>query len=206
MGDIQMSFSNKDTYKIVLTGHGGEYGLGTTTEVVASYWATRTTDDLIEHITTGHTTEDVPDEYNLYPSFDHTDIIYTKGVEVNNHNYLEVINAETQETIYEVALGSLKDQMEMIDNPITGLEVGQPIIYHGSHQKGTWEYDLEIDTEFDPKRLKFYLHYIQGTLVVDNVEYDGKDIEFWGGTTRTINLHASFGRIIDTDGEYKSLV
>ena len=37
MGDIQMSFSNKDTYKIVLTGHGGEYGLGTTTEVVASY-------------------------------------------------------------------------------------------------------------------------------------------------------------------------
>ncbi|MDC0640847.1 hypothetical protein OAP24_01625 [Porticoccaceae bacterium] len=201
-----MSFSNKDTYKVVLTGHGGEYCLGTTTQQVVAYWCKRTTDELIHNLTNGNTTVDIPDEYNRYPYFDQTDIFHTHGVEVNNHNYLEVISAETQETVYEVALSSLREQMEMIDNPITGLEEGQPIIYHGLHEKGTWEYDLDIETEFDPKRLKFYLHYLQGTLVVDSVEYDGRDIEFWGGNTRTINLHASFGRIIDTDGEYKSLV
>ena len=142
-------------YSIVLTGHGGEYCLRSTTTQVVAYWSKKITDELIEHITTGNTTEDVPDEYNLYPYFDQTDIFHINGVEVNNHNYLEVINAETQETVYEVALSSLRDQMEMIDNPITGLEEGQPIIYHGLHEKGTWEYDLELDTEFDPKRLKF---------------------------------------------------
>jgi len=206
MGVIQMSFSNKDTYKVVLKGHGGEYCLGTTTEQFVAYWSNGTTDELIEHITNGNTTEDVPDEYNLYPYFDQTDIFHTHGVEVNHHNYLEVINAETQETVYEVALDSLREQMQMVDNPVAELEEGQPIIYHGSHHKGSWEYDLELDTEFDPKRLKFYLQYLQGTLVVDSIEYEGIDCEFVGRDTRTINFHASFGRIIDTDGDYESLV
>lgn len=193
-------------YRIVLSVYGGEYCLGTTTEQVVAFWSKRTTDELIHNLTNGNTTEDVPDEYNLYPYFDQTDIFHTHGVEVNHHNYLEVINAETQETVYEVALDSLREQMQMVDNPVAELEEGQPIIYHGSHHKGTWEYDLQLDTEFDPKRLKFYLQYLQGTLVVDSVEYEGIDCEFWGGNTRTINLHASFGRIIETDGDYKSLV
>ena len=186
-------------YRIVLSVYGGEYSLGKTNKETFDYWSNRPNDELVEHIT-GDTIKDVPDEYYLYPFFDQTDVIHTNGVEVNNHNYLEVVNEESQETIYEVSLGSLREQMQMIDNPLKELKEDQVLILTVSSEKGSWEYDLEIDTEFDPKNLRFFLHDLDETLVVDYIEYDDTVCELTDGSTRGVSFYAGFGMVYD-DGK-----
>jgi len=186
-------------YRIVLSVYGGEYSLGKTNKETFDYWSNRPNEELVEHIT-GDTIKDIPDEYYLYPFFDQTDVIHTNGVEVNNHNYLEVVNEESQETVYEVPLGSLREQMQMIDNPLKELKEGQVLILTVSSEKGSWEYDLEIDTEFDPKNLRFFLHDLDETLVVDYIEYDDTVCELTDGSTRGVSFYAGFGRVYD-DGK-----
>jgi len=194
-------------YKLILDVYGGEYCLGTTTKEVVDYWSKRTNDELIEHMT-GDTIKDVPDEYNLYPFFDQTDVIHTNGVELNDHNHIEVIYEKTGETIFEGSLGSCftRERMLMVDNPFVDLREGHPLIYSSSSEKGSWEYELEIDTEFDPKLLKFYLHDLEGNFVIDNIQYDGLDCEFVDGTTRGVGFEARFGEIYDDGKETISFI
>lgn len=205
MGDIHMLFSNKDTFKIVLTTYGGEFCLGTTDKETVEYWSNRPTDEFIQHVIED-TITDAPDEYYLYPFFDQTDVIHTDGVILNDHNHMEVLDG-SEETVYEMSLGSLREQMEMIDNPITGLEEGQPVIYSGCMKKGSWEYELELDigTKFDPEKLKFFIHHLEGTFVIDHIHYDGIECAFNYETTRTINLFASVGEVSDVEGDYELL-
>jgi len=193
-------------YQIILDTYGGEFCLGTTDKETVDYWSDRTNEELIEHIT-GDTVRDVPDEYNLYPYFDQSDIIHSNGVILSDYNHIEVLCEDTGETVFDLTLDSffIRELMVMIDNPVNGLEEGQPIIYSGSNEKGSWIYELEIDTQFDPKKLKFFLHYLEGTFVIDSIEYDEIDCEFVDGTARTINFHASFGEIINTEGDYETL-
>jgi hypothetical protein len=185
-------------YRIVLSVYGGEYCLGTTNRETVDYWSNRSNNELVEHIT-GDTIKDIPDEFYLFPFFDQTDVIHTNGVEVNNHNYLEVVNEESQETVYEVSLGSLREQMQMIDNPLKELDEGQLLIYTVSSEKGSYEYPLETDT-FDPKNLRFFLHQLDETLVIDHIEYDDMVCDLTDGSTRGVSFSASFGKVYD-DGK-----
>jgi len=193
-------------YRISLGLYGGEYTLGTTTKEIKEFWDDFERHELEEHIFADGVF-DIPPQYSLYPYYDQTDLIHIHGVELTEHNYLEITNEENGQTELDISLKSffIRDLMEVIPPPFEELEVGQPVIYCISEEKGNWDYELEIDEPIDPKKLRFHLYDLEGTFVIANVEYDGMDLEIFDASSVGKSFSASFGEIYDDKKDQMSL-
>ena len=178
-------------YRLIFDVYGGEYIVGTTDWETAEYWDTKDEGHLIEHMV-DNTLADVPEKHSLFPYYEQNNLIHTSGVELNELNYVKVINEDTGECELEVSLGSffIRELCYMVNDPMKGVEEDQPVVYFMSSEKGSWEYIIDTDDEFDPKKLKFYVYDISQNLVVSHITYDDEDCELIEGTTRGISLDA----------------
>jgi len=83
-------------YKVQLDVYGGEATVGSIAVATRDYWIERGLDSLESHVTRDDVS-DVPTEHNLYPSFEHDDLIHTNGVEFIGINQIQVVDLSTDE-------------------------------------------------------------------------------------------------------------
>lgn len=124
------------------------------------------------------------------------------GVDYNNANLTveEVDSAEYNakhiaDVVEKEALSDYINKLEEENNyelelTIMGVDEGEDtqgdyVAQMYSAEKGTfYEGIIETVGEFDPKKLKIYtLEYLNGDDTVQNIEYDGKEVENAGGDT-----------------------
>lgn len=66
------------------------------------------------------------------------------------------------------------------------LDMDHPVLYWVHSEKGTFfEGSVEIDGEFDPKKLQIVVEDIDGEYKISGLKYDGEEIDNEGGDTRS---------------------
>ena len=183
------------TYKIRLWGYGGEYVMGTVDRRVNDYFRRRRL-DLTEFAWDSEYAEanNIPEEmYPFYPGSWHDcdDMGHCWGVD-RSAGTLQ-IDDENGDTVYERELNDIDGYNEENPEPswscgdeiwIDSKPAGQPVFIGVSSEKGTFfEGDIELKAPFNPELLCLHYDEIDGNEIITRVEYDGEDIENWGGDT-----------------------
>ena len=83
-------------YKVILEVYGGEVTVGSIPTPTYDYWTQRGLETLRSHLTLDDI-PDVPIEHQLYPWFEHDDLIHTNGVEFKGINQIQVVDLSTDE-------------------------------------------------------------------------------------------------------------
>jgi hypothetical protein len=175
------------TYKIEIYSRGFEVGIGEITREQYEYWSDRE-EDLGEALNQNiyYDDENVPEDarfeyyYNEYsseaeaygPDADNSTLVIKLGEE-------ELFNDELQ-SFFNEEQGTVENLSEVESTYIDDLKPGY-YVYWEQGGKGLY-FEGEIVTDkFDPKLLHFKTTIVEGNEVVTAVEYDGKDIENFGG-------------------------
>jgi hypothetical protein len=185
------------TYKIQIWGYGGEYIMGTVDRKIWDYFRRRRL-DLSDFAWDSDYAEDhnIPEEMWPFPPgsyYDCDDLGHIHGVD-RSAGTLQILD-ENEETVYEKNLDDISGYGDDTDNPEPewggGEEVwigSQPpgtVVFLGvSSEKGTFfEGHIELKQPFNPGKLTLCYDEFDGNDIITRVQYDGEDIDNWGGDT-----------------------
>ena len=183
------------TYKISMWGYGGEKVMGTVSREVWDYCLENSVD--LSEIAWGDE-ETVQDEMNLdidmlpFPPgswYECDDMAHTNGVS-RSAGTLQ-IEDENGNVVYERRIedlsGSADDEPEFScnDEAWVGSKPAGTVVFVGSsNEKGTFfEGEIELKMPFDITKLVLGYDEIDGEELINSVEYDGEDIDNFGGST-----------------------
>ena len=185
------------TYKIRIWGYGGEYVMGEVDRKIYDYFKARRL-DLSEFAWDS----DYADEHNIpedmhpfYPGSWHDcdNMGHCWGVDRNAGTVH--VEDENGDTVYEQSLDDVSGMGTDGDPPepewaggdeiwIDMKPAGTPVFIGVSSEKGTFfEGDIELKMPFNPGLLTLTTDDIDGNEIVTGVQYDGVDIDNWGGDT-----------------------
>lgn len=175
-------------YKIEIYSRGFEIGIGSITKEQYEYWEDRDEEDLGEALNQNmdYDDEDVPENarfeyyYNEYcdcaeaygPDAETSTLVISEdGEEIFSDELSLFLNEDT---------GTDENIVETKTTFISDLSPGYYLYWeHGG--KGLY-FDAEIELDkFDPKLLVFKTTLVEGNEVITSVEYDGKELENFGG-------------------------
>mgnify|MGYP003344063536 CR=1 FL=1 len=181
------------TYKISLWGYGGEKVMGTTTREVWDY-CNENQVNLTDLAWDSDAAEEMGlDEEKLpFPPgswYECDNLAHANGVSLDSGTVQ--IEDENGEVVFERPLEDCMDEdgneanFEWIsDASIYGHEEGSVLFVGSSNEKGTFfEGDIELTAPFDIRKLKLIGEVIDGEDIITGVEYDGEDIDNYGGDT-----------------------
>ena len=183
------------TYKISMWGYGGEKVMGTVSREVWDYCLENSVD--LSEIAWGDE-ETVQDEMNLdidmlpFPPgswYECDDMAHTNGVS-RSAGTLQ-IEDENGNVVYERRIedlsGSADDEPEFScnDEAWVGSKPAGTVVFVGSsNEKGTFfEGEIELKMPFDITKLVLGYDEVDGEELINSVEYDGEDIDNFGGST-----------------------
>lgn len=184
------------TYKIQLWGYGGEKVMGTVDREIYNYFKKRRLD--LSDYCWDHDYADnnnIPDEMQPFPPgswYENDGMAHAHGVS-RNAGTLQ-IEDENGEVIFERRIEDLSGWGDE-ENPepewACGEEVwidekpaGTVVFIGNSNEKGTFfEGEIHLKQPFDISKLTLHYDEIDGEELVNRVEYDGEDVENWGGNT-----------------------
>ena len=181
------------TYKIQLWGYGGEYIMGTVDRKIYDYFRARRLD-----LSDFAWSSDYADEHNIpeemWPFspgsyYDCDDMGHIHGVD-RNAGTLQITDEQDQ-VIYERRLeditGGNEDEPEWGSGEEVwiGMKPEGTVVFLGvSNEKGTFfEGEIALRAPFDITKLTLGYDEFDGNDIVNTVEYDGEEIENWGGDT-----------------------
>lgn len=185
------------TYKIRLWGYGGEYVMGTVKREIYDYFRQRRLD-----VSEFAWDSDYADKLNIpedmqpfYPGSWHDcdDMGHCWGVD-RSAGTLQ-IDDENGNTVYEQKLEDISGYGEDDENPepewqgndeiwIDSKPAGTVVFIATSSEKGTFfEGDLELRTPFNPGKIVLVYTEIDGNEIITGVEYNGVEIDNFGGDT-----------------------
>ena len=183
------------TYKISMWGYGGEKVMGTVPREVWDYCMENSVDLSDIAWSDEDTVKDSMgldlDKLPFYPGqwYDCDSMAHVNGVSRNAGTVQ--IEDENGETVYERSLDDITSGAE--DEPewdcmdevwIGSKEAGTVVFVGSSNEKGTFfEGEIELRAPFDITRLTLGYEEIDGEEIVNSVQYDGEDIDNWGGST-----------------------
>jgi hypothetical protein len=197
------------TYKISMWGYGGEYVMGTVDRKIYDYFRHRRL-DLSDYAWDSDYADEhnIPEEMQPFPAgsyYDCDDMGHCHGVDRAAGTVQ--IEDETGETVYERSLESItggdEDEPEWGggDEVYIGSKPAGTVVFLGvSNEKGTFfEGEIELNAPFDVTKLVLSYDEFDGTDIITSVEYDGVDIDNWGGNTNGKSSDFGFYLIKDSN-------
>ena len=175
------------TYRVMLSGYGGEIVLGSVPREQYEYF--RDNDiDVEEYAWDSDNESEVPEDMQPFtPGEWHScdDVAHESGVELSGYNYITVTDENGKEHWQSnLGHGTLTDAgievdefaeflcSDRSDRENTVGFIGQ------STEKGVFfEGELDLKAPFDPTKLKISYVDVEGWSLVTGVEYEGEDIE-----------------------------
>ena len=185
------------TYKIRLWGYGGEYIMGTVDRKIYDYFRHRRL-DLADFAWDDAYSEEhnIPEDMHpFYPGnwHDCDNMGHCWGVDRGAGTVQ--VDDENGDTVYEQSLDSIS-RYGMDGEPpepewTSGDEIwidmrpaGTAVFMGVSSEKGTFfEGEIQLKMPFSPGKLSFTTDDFDGSEIITGVQYDGEDIENWGGDT-----------------------
>ena len=194
---IQVLKFTPRTYKIRLWGYGGEYVMGTVDRKIYDYFRRRRldvsefawNDDYAE-------TQNIPEDMQPFPAglwHEGDTIGHCWGVD-RSAGTIQVED-EHGNVVFEKRLEDVSGFGEDDENPepewlggdeywIDMKPAGTVVFIATSSEKGTFfEGDIELKSPFNPGRIGLKYDEIDGNEIITGVEYEGVEIENWGGDT-----------------------
>ena len=184
------------TYKIYIWGYGGEKVMGTVDRKVWDYCL----ENAVDLSDIAWSDEDtVRDDMGLDPDFlpfppgswyECDDMAHTSGASRNGGTLQ--IDDENGNTIFQKSLDDIigggedgEPDWSCNDEAWIGSKPEGTVVFVGtSNEKGTFfEGDIELTMPFDITKLVLGYDEIDGEELVNSVEYDGEDIDNYGGST-----------------------
>ena len=185
------------TYKITMWGYGGEKVMGTVDRKIYDYFKQRRLDLSDYAWDCDYADEnEIPEDMQPFPPgswYECDDMGHSNGVS-RNAGTLQ-IEDENGDVVYEKRLEDITGFEDSEGNPepewsggdevwIDSKPAGTVVFIGNSNEKGTFfEADLPLTMPFDPSKLTLSYDEIDGEELVNGVEYDGEDIDNWGGNT-----------------------
>jgi hypothetical protein len=181
------------TYKIQMWGYGGEKVMGTVDRKIYDYFKARRL-DLSDYCWDSDYADDnnIPDEMQPFPPgswYEGDDMAHAHGV-ARNAGTLQIMD-ENGKTVYERSLenisGGDEDEPEWGGGEEVWIDMkpaGTVVFIGNSNEKGTFfEAEIPLKQPFDITKLVLYYDEIDGEELINRVEYDGEEIDNWGGDT-----------------------
>jgi hypothetical protein len=180
------------TYKIQMWGYGGEKVMGTVDKKVWDYCMENQV-DLSDLAWDSDAAEEMGLDEDLLPFppgswYECDDMAHTNGVS-RNAGTLQITD-ENDEVVFE---RSLEDCDGCEDSPewscvdeawIGSRKKGEVVFVGSSNEKGTFfEGEIELTAPFDITKLTLQYDEVDGEELVNCVQYDGEDIDNFGGST-----------------------
>ena len=182
------------TYNIYIGGYGGEAYAGTVDRATYDYFKEKKID--IEQYANDWDDlfGDVPRElmpFSPGSPYDCDNLFHASGAELSNSNEI-VINDEHGNQHWACAAGLNELEDAGVDvNQWAGCDfddLAEDTIVHwgGQGEKGTFfDGEIELTQPFDPKKLTVNYENCDGWWIINNVEYDGVEIDGTGGYSTT---------------------
>ena len=182
------------TYNIYIGGYGGEAYAGTVDRATYEYFKEKKID--IEQYANDWDDlfGDVPRElmpFSPGSPYDCDNLFHASGAELSNSNEI-VINDEHGNQHWACAAGLNELEDEGVDvNKWGGCDfddLPEDTIVHwgGQGEKGTFfDGEIELTQPFDPKKLTVNYENCDGWWIINNIEYDGVEIDGTGGYSTT---------------------
>jgi hypothetical protein len=181
------------TYKISMWGYGGEKTMGTVDRKIYDYFKHRRL-DLSDYAWDSDYADEnnIPEDMQPFPPgswYECDDMAHAHGVN-RNAGTLQIEDEEGN-IIYERSLedisGGADDEPEFECNDEVWIDekpAGTVVFIGCSNEKGTFfEADLPLTMPFDITKLTLSYDEIDGEELINGVNYDGEDIDNWGGNT-----------------------
>ena len=131
--------------KIKVHQYGGEHVIGNCPKSTAKYWKERGQTEFESYqFSTSNERESVerkiPRQFHLPEWWEIDDISHLYAAEFHPSNWLQLIDWDSDETLYEIKLGSLpSDQIiRMRSLQVSATEAEKSIIFGQSFEKGVW--------------------------------------------------------------------
>jgi hypothetical protein len=181
------------TYKIVMWGYGGEKVMGTVEREIYDYFKSRRLD--LSDFAWDHDyaeENNIPDHMCPFPPgswYECDGMAHAHGVS-RNAGTLQILD-ENGDAVYERSIddmsGSDDNEPEFScgDESWIGEKPDGTVVFIGSsNEKGTFfEGEIELKAPFDITKLSLGYDEIDGEEIINHVEYDGEEIDNWGGNT-----------------------
>jgi hypothetical protein len=120
------------------------------------------------------------------------------------------ITDENDEVVFEKSLddcdgGEDSPEWSCFDEVYIGSRKKGEIVFVGSsNEKGTFfEGEIELKAPFDITKLTLQYDEVDGEEIVNSVEYDGEEIENYGGSTDGKSSDFTMARITDDEGNWE---
>lgn len=201
------------TYKISMWGYGGEKVMGTVSKESWDYCMEHQV-DLSDIAWNSDAAEDMgldADKLPFYPGswYECDDMAHTNGVS-RAAGTLQITD-ENDEVVFEKSLDALdgcsddSPEWECTDEVWIGREPKGTVVFVGSsNEKGTfYESDFELTAPFDITKLTLCYEEIDGEEIVSGVQYDGEDLDNWGGSTDGKSSDFTMCLITDDNGNWE---
>lgn len=181
------------TYTIRLWGYGGEYVMGTVERKIYDYFKHRRL-DLMDYAWDSDYAKDnnIPEEMQPFPPgswYECDDIVHESGVDLGSGTLQ--IDDENDNTVFEISLSEIDGcgdgSPEIGGGEEYWVDMKEPgtVVFLGtSSEKGTFfEGKIDLTSPFNSEKLCIYYDDVDGNEVVTKIEYDGEEIENYGGDT-----------------------
>jgi hypothetical protein len=176
------------TYKIELWGYGGEHVMGTVEREVYDYFRQHRI-SVPDFAWGDEVSETVPEDMRPFEPgcwYDCDNIGHVNGVDVSAGTMQ--ITDENGKVVYQRELSDLDGcdvQLSTCEEVwIDSQEPGTVVYYGYTSDKGSFfEADIELNEPFDPEKLLINISEFDGNEIVVGVEYDGEELDNYGGNT-----------------------
>lgn len=181
------------TYKIQMWGYGGEKVMGTVDRKVYDYFKQRRL-DLSDYAWNSDYAENnnIPADMEPFPSgswYECDSMAHVCGV-ARNAGTLQIAD-ENGDTVYERSLDGISggdyDEPEWGGGEESWIDenpAGTVVFIGNSNEKGTFfEANIDLIQPFDITKLTLCYDEVDGEEIINRVEYNGEEIDNWGGDT-----------------------
>jgi hypothetical protein len=179
------------TYRVMLSGYGGEIVLGSVPREQYQYFRDNEI-DIEEYAWDCDNEQEVPEEMQPFtPGEWHScdDVAHESGCELSEYNYITVTD-ENGKDHWQCKLG----YSELTDAGVEVDETEESLCSDRSDRENTvgfigqsvekgcfFEGELNLTAPFDPSKLAINYSDIEGWSIITGVTYDGEDIEGYDG-------------------------
>jgi hypothetical protein len=176
------------TYKIQLWGYGGEHVMGTVDRKIYDYFRNHRL-GVPDYAWGGDEFENMPEDMQPFAPgswYDCDDMGHVNGVDMSA-GHLQILD-ENENVVYERELSDLDGcdvQLSTTEEVwIDEKPAGTVVFYGHTSDKGTFfEADIALKQPFDPEKLLIQISDFDGNEIVVGVEYDGEELDNYGGDT-----------------------
>ena len=179
--------------KIKVHQYGGEHVIGNCPKITAKYWKERGRTEFESYqLSTSNERQSVerniPEQFHLPEWWEIDDVSHLYAAEFHPSNWLQLIDWDNGETLYEIELGSLpSDQIIGMRSPqVSASEAEKSIIFGQSFERGEFDYGtLNLDLPFNLRNLTFNIVEWDEIHLLQSLEYEGERFDQVAGDTVT---------------------